>query len=96
MVFNGLRAGRTASCREALGRHRNWQSCVSKRGCVLLCCSCLSKLSFVELGKAESSKPFLYTMLDLKLVLIACTFGVTDFDGVPLVCCIGDLREKGA
>ena len=55
----GFWARRTASCREALGRQSNvslWQSCVLKRGCVLLCFSCLSKPNFVELGKAEISK----------------------------------------
>ena len=55
VVIKGFWAGRTASCREALGRQRNaslWQSCVLKRGCVLLCFSCLSKPNFVELGKA--------------------------------------------
>ncbi len=47
------------SCREALGRQRSVslrQSCVLKRGCALICFSCLSKQNFGELGKAESSK----------------------------------------
>ena len=82
MGFNCFMAGRTASCREALGRRRNvslWFLC-AKMGCVLLCFSYLSKPNFVEVGTAEISKePCLYTILDFKLVLVAYTVGVTGF-----------------